>query len=587
MHHATVVCLGKDREATVRRLQDLGTLHVTGLAAGTGETTAETQRLAERYQTAIARLAARKPPEGTAPETGSAPDILAAFETSGKTIADSQEKIAAGHRALARLAPWGSFSREDIDRLDAAGYRLALGTAGADSLPELPPEATLHEISRSGNTVHFAVVAPASLELDFHEIPFPEKTDADAIRADIRAAETAAAAAEQRLDRLAAAIPALREAACRTGAELAFHKAVDGMGQDEHLAWLQGYIPERALPALADTAAKAGWALRHLPADPADPKVPTFIDYDRFGIFRIAKPLFDFIGIAPAYNENDVSVCVLLFLTLFFGMIVGDAAYGAIFLAAGLYARGKTSDPKKKLAAGLFILLSAAALVWGALNGTWFAIPKEHLPRLMRGFAWFDGDLGQRHIQWLCFLIAALHLSLGRAWKAWIRRDLAALGHIGWGLLVWGNFFTAVELVVSKGSFPLVLGGTLYGLGLVLILLFGVKWSQIGEVLNLPFSFIGSFVDVLSYIRLFAVGLSSFYIAKSFNDMGIMVLGLSPWLFPATAIVILFGHLLNIALAFMGVLVHGIRLNTLEFSNHMELTWSGKPYQPLHNADSN
>jgi V/A-type H+-transporting ATPase subunit I len=94
-------------------------------------------------------------------------------------------------------------------------------------------------------------------------------------------------------------------------------------------------------------------------------------------------------------------------------------------------------------------------------------------------------------------------------------------------------------------------------------------------------------VDVLSYIRLFAVGLSSFYIAKSFNDMGAMVLGLHPWLFPAAAIVILFGHLLNIALGFMGVLVHGIRLNTLEFSNHMELTWSGKPYKPLRKAESN
>jgi V/A-type H+-transporting ATPase subunit I len=587
MHNATVVCLGKDREAAVRRLQDLGTLHVVNLAAGTGETTAETQRLAERYQTAIARLAARKPPEGTAPETGSAPDILAAFETSLRTIADSQEKITAGHRALARLAPWGSFSREDIDRLDAAGYRLALGSAGADSLPELPPEATLHEISRSGNTVHFAVVAPASLELDFHEVPFPEKTDADAIRADIRAAEAAGTEAEQRLDRLAAAVPALRETARQTGAELAFHKAVDGMGQDEQLAWLQGYIPERALPALADAAAKAGWALRHVPAGPDDPNVPTFIDYDRFGLFRIAKPLFDFIGIAPAYNENDVSVCVLLFLTLFFGMIIGDAAYGTIFLAIGFYARSRITDPRKKVAAGLFILLSAAALVWGALNGTWFAIPKTSLPALMRGFAWFDGEPGQKHIQWLCFFVAALHLSLGRAWKAWIRRDLAALGHLGWGLLIWGNFFTAVELVVSKNSFPLALGVGLYGVGTALILAFGVKWRNVGEVLNLPFGFIGSFVDVLSYIRLFAVGLSSYYIAQSFNDMGRMVLELSPWLLPAAAVVIVFGHLLNIALGFMGVLVHGIRLNTLEFSNHMELTWSGKPYHPLHNAESN
>lgn len=587
MHNVTVVCLGREREKTVRRLQDLGTLHVVSLTGATGEPTAEAQRLAERHQAAINRLAARKPTPDATPENGDAADLLAAFEQSAKTIAESQERIAAARRALVRLAPWGSFSWDDIERLNDAGYRLAFGIAAPDSLPDLPPQASFHEISRGTVNVHFAVVAPADLKLDIHEIPIPRQTDAAAIEADIRADETAMAEAEQRLDRLAAALPTLQAAAAETAAELAFRKAADGMGRDEELAWLQGYIPERALPSLAQTAATEGWALRHAPADPDDPAVPTFIDFDRLGIFRVAKPIFDFIGIAPAYNETDVSICFLLFLTLFFGMIVGDAAYGAIFLAAGLYARRTITDPRKRLPVGLFLLFSAATLFWGALNGTWFAIPKEHLPRLMRGFAWFEGELGQKHIQWLCFLIAALHLSFGRAWKAWRRRDLAALGHLGWGLFIWGNFFTAVELVVNKGSFPVVLGGSLYGLGIVLILLFGVKWREIGEVLNLPFSFIGSFVDVLSYIRLFAVGLSSLYIARSFNNMGGMVLGITPWLFPAAALVILFGHLLNIALAFMGVLVHGIRLNTLEFSNHMELTWSGKPYHPLHNAESN
>ncbi|MCK5805458.1 MAG: hypothetical protein KAI66_21685, partial [Lentisphaeria bacterium] len=121
----------------------------------------------------------------------------------------------------------------------------------------------------------------------------------------------------------------------------------------------------------------------------------------------------------------------------------------------------------------------------------------------------------------------------------------------------------------------------LYAVGVLLILVFGVNWKDVGGVMNLPFDFINSFVDVLSYIRLFAVGLSSYFIASSFNGMGGMVMDLSPWLAPAAVLIIVFGHLLNVALAFMGVLVHGIRLNTLEFSNHMELTWSGRPYNPL------
>jgi V/A-type H+-transporting ATPase subunit I len=68
--------------------------------------------------------------------------------------------------------------------------------------------------------------------------------------------------------------------------------------------------------------------------------------------------------------------------------------------------------------------------------------------------------------------------------------------------------------------------------------------------------------------------------------MGMMVYGLSPLLLPATALIILFGHLLNVALGFMGVLVHGVRLNTLEFSNHMGLEWTGRPYNPLKKTPS-
>ena len=105
-------------------------------------------------------------------------------------------------------------------------------------------------------------------------------------------------------------------------------------------------------------------------------------------------------------------------------------------------------------------------------------------------------------------------------------------------------------------------------------------------VLNLPFSLIGSFVDVLSYIRLFAVGLSGVYVATCFNDMGKMVLNALPkeWFVVGLIgliLVALAGHILNILLGFMGVLVHAVRLNTLEFSNHADMQWSGFAFHPF------
>ena len=179
-------------------------------------------------------------------------------------------------------------------------------------------------------------------------------------------------------------------------------------------------------------------------------------------------------------------------------------------------------------------------------------------------------------------------MSLARAWRAYLSTKIRdAFGHIGWGLFLWANFLVTKLLIVDGGSVS-ELGVTakaLYVVGFLLILCCGVNWRDMGAVIYMPFSFINSFVDVLSYIRLFAVGMSSFYIADSFNNMTASLYRLSPWLIPAALLVLAGGHLLNIALAGMGVLVHGIRLNTLEFSGHMDLTWSGKPYRPLSKQD--
>ena len=127
----------------------------------------------------------------------------------------------------------------------------------------------------------------------------------------------------------------------------------------------------------------------------------------------------------------------------------------------------------------------------------------------------------------------------------------------------------------------------LYVIGFIFILAFSIDWTDMGAVIYSPFSFINSFVDVLSYIRLFAVGLSGVYIAQSFNDMamGLHSLNMPILTIPAAVLILGLGHLLNIVMAFMSVLVHGIRLNTLEFSGHLGLNWSGKAYNPLHSQE--
>ena len=121
----------------------------------------------------------------------------------------------------------------------------------------------------------------------------------------------------------------------------------------------------------------------------------------------------------------------------------------------------------------------------------------------------------------------------------------------------------------------------LYGAGLALVVVCAVRWTDPAAVFQFPFDVIGSFTDVLSYIRLFAVGMAGASIAMTFNSMAVDVARISPYCVILGVLVVLIGHALNLALCVMSVLVHAIRLNTLEFSNHSGLTWSGAAFHPF------
>ena len=137
-----------------------------------------------------------------------------------------------------------------------------------------------------------------------------------------------------------------------------------------------------------------------------------------------------------------------------------------------------------------------------------------------------------------------------------------------------------LKIIVWPGELP-ILSYWLYGIGAVLVFICAVDWKNPAAIFQLPFDFIGSFTDVLSYIRLFAVGMAGVAIAQSFNGMAMDVMKSSPWFIIFGILIIIFGHVLNLALGFMGVLVHAVRLNTLEFSNHSSLTWSGSKFKPF------
>ena len=615
MKLVTLLCLEHDRSSAVDALAGLELMQLRSSALpATKDVAAISAQLneCERVIGIVRSAPALKNPPA-APEVSD--DELVAYASkliSGKTSAGKElERL---QRDLDLLAPWGEFDRSAIANLEAKGVYVTLCATPRNLFDQrqkedaFPENAALSVIRMDKNMVHYALVsesAPDDAEVD--AVALPEETLSEATKAykdclaAIRDADTAIAAAKALLPRLDAILADLRN-------QLEFASARDGMEQSGSIAYLQGYVPVTRIETLKAAAVKNGWALQI--DDPAedDQNVPTYIEKARF--LNILDPLFDFIGISPGYRESDVNMFFFFFFPIFFGMILGDAGYGALMLVAGTVGLLALHAKKAaRLPLVLLIFLASYTFIWGWLNGAWFGLPKEVLPGWMQGwsmitnpaesdaarkFADFYGikisDVTSDKVtQWFCFLLAMLHLMsahIVRFFKG-IRKDWREFSNIGWALMIFANFLLAVGLIVFKGTFP-PWGKYVYIAGVVII----AATIRPSGALNLPFDLIGSFTDVLSYIRLFAVGLSGMYIAQKFNFMGGMVrdalaakslvCGIILMVLVAVA-----GHVLNLALGFLGVLVHAVRLNTLEFSNHMGLQWSGFKFKPFSARQNN
>jgi V/A-type H+-transporting ATPase subunit I len=230
-------------------------------------------------------------------------------------------------------------------------------------------------------------------------------------------------------------------------------------------------------------------------------------------------------------------------------------------------------------------IVGLATLFWGVITASYFGIPT--LPRYASALeiAWIkDRD----NLIDLCFLIGAVHLSFAHVWNAVTLGRAGAWtkvpAQVGWLVVVWSMFFLARQAVLGRPMPGYLLYLLIAGIALVAVFMKTpkeLKAEWIDHAL-LPLTMIGNFVDILSYIRLFAVGYASIAVLAAFNDMAASIGFDSVLTAVAASLLLLFANALNIVLAGLGVLVHAVRLNTLEFSTHKGLAWQGyNQYTPF------
>ena len=536
MLHLDLLCVAAEVDSTLESLRSLGAVHLDLSSAQGAEVSSAKGEAADAEKAVRFILKARG--KG---EAGSIRRTISEVLDLQKSLDDKKDSLEDLNREIAKYEPFGDFDPKLAKKLLDRGIDLA----AVAERPEILPPKRLSEM----------------------------KSDAAELKSSIEADNSSLAATDEKA--IVASFPELSE-------RIAFAAARELMLDSGAVSVISGWIPARRLDDLKKTASKEGWGLLTREAESGE-NPPTLIEPPK--LFRPMRALFEGLGIAPAYTESDVSVPFMCYFSLFFAMLVGDGAYGSIFLLGTLAMR-------KKLPRSWFVLLtvfSASTVVWGILSNTWFGAQIPALSSLPT-VQWL-ADPSYHNMMLLCFTIGVSHLMLARLWNGVCRLpDSTAIAEFGWaGILLF------MYLVTNSigGIFPAIpqWGFYMFYASLAGVFLFSVKPSELktrgAELGMLPLNIMSALGDIISYVRLFAVGLASVKVAENFNSMatGLVAGADEMWVKALMAVamvaILVIGHALNLAMAGLSILVHAVRLNTLEFSNHKGVSWSGTAYNPF------
>ena len=573
MKRILLLCVEKDTESTLAAMRDLGAVHLD-LSSSGGEEKAAAGSALDKAEKAIriAAKAAKEFGDGKTGESLGADEILA-LEARREELKGTAESLKG---TIRRYGPFGDFDPVLAKRLESAGVRLVLKDNGA------------YAFAYGGETL--------DEEPGVRQIPLPEErlsvtknrlSDTESEMADITAK-----IARADVSGIVKAFPELRDAVLFAAAkdEMAANVFGDGDSSSMRFSLVRGWIADDSSETLKEAARKNGWGLVLRDPD-ADEIPPTLIRPPK--MFRPVKALFEGLGIAPAYSEADVSVPFMCYFSLFFAMLVGDGAYGAIFLAATLYGWKKTSggnrSPLVRSWLVLMTVFSSATVLWGLFSNTWFGaqIPWCADWPTVKWLA----DPSYSNMMLLCFTIGASHLILARLWNGVCRiNDSTCVADFGWAGILLFMYFVTNSIVGIFSGIPSVLYW-MFGVSLAMVFGFSVKPSELktrgAELGMLPLNIMSALGDIISYVRLFAVGLASVKVAENFNAMAVGLLDGADAIWAkvlmavAMVAILVLGHALNLVMAGLSILVHAVRLNTLEFSNHKGVSWAGYSFNPF------
>lgn len=505
------------------------------------------------------------------------------------------------------VAPWGNFSAAEIDRLAGRGVNVRLFVAQAAAFDRFVAEAvegvTVEEIARTQSGVYFAVVTTGDGQylVDGQEVRLPDMNSAQ-----LRAKADELVARDEALNEVfsrAALSTALIASECGKLKEQLQGLKIGAMAQreaDGSLILLEGW-------AEADTADRVDALLKEYPYlvyerrdAQLEDDAPVKLKNNKFA------RLFELIGAMyalPKYGTLDLTAIFGVFYMLFFAICLNDAGYGAVLLMVGIALLVK-GGPKLRQAAWLSIVCATATVIFGTYTGSLFGMSIPSLLGYEAGEPSPFIDFPNQFFS-ISLAIGVFQILVGMAINIWMRAKLFGFTST-FGLLGWFIILLTGSVAVGFPMFGLAIPGFdltspivygLMGIGAVLMLVLNnVKRNpliNIGSGLWDTYNNVtGLLSDVLSYIRLFAIGLSGGVLAQVFNSLAMGLSGLgegiegSPWYVIAlqivgASVILLIGHGINLFMSAISSFVHPMRLTFVEFYKNAGFEMSQRSFDPI------
>lgn len=594
MKKYTFLVFYRDYEAFLTELREAGVVHVTQKAAGLAED-ADLQSL-------ITRRA-----ELTHVLKQGAPDQL--FQEQ----ADLEQRIAAIKKEQARVAVWGDFSSKIVAQLAESGYVLHYYTC-----PKAKYEAEWGiQLTEKSGTIYFVTVGDNSMVTEDATEVLLEKSVTE-LQADIDALNGLLVAAKARISAWLMANKETYEKELKEVEQQIDWKQVTlntESSADGALCVLEGFCPEENCAQLNERLNTLSAALYYETEDPVEGDATPIKLYNNW-FTRLFEPLTGMYG-WPNYGEFDPTPILAPFYLLFFSMCMGDAGYGILLIIIGLLIHyNKLKISMFEGLGPIITTLGVGTLVVGFFLGTAFGMDLSALfPNI--DYLFFNGKVvtegGVRYMSKaayaasgieggydvamvLALLIGIFHICLAMVVKAlcYTKRFgfRAQLGTWGWTLLIVGGiaaFVICLALSVPMDVTKIVLI-TIAAISAMGIYLFNTPGrnpllnigSGLWDTYNMATGILG---DTLSYIRLYALGLAGGMLGGAFNNLGLMIMGGSTagatWQWLPFILILIVGHILNLAMSALGAFVHPLRLTFVEYFKNSGYEGKGTLYSPF------